>query len=60
VCVLSTVLGAVDRGYRVIVAVDALCSSSNEAHDAVMTIFATKYEPQIETVETAAVLQQWR
>ena len=29
VCVLSTVLGAVDRGYRVVIAIDALCSSSN-------------------------------
>ncbi len=32
--VLSTVLGAIDRGYRVVVATDALCSSSEETHDA--------------------------
>lgn len=34
VCVLATVLGAVDRGYRVIVAADAICSSADETHDA--------------------------
>jgi hypothetical protein len=28
VCVLAAVLGAVDRGYRVVVPTDALCSSS--------------------------------
>jgi len=31
VCVLATVLGAVDLGYRVIVVRDAVCSSSDEA-----------------------------
>ena len=34
VCVLAAVLDAVDRGYRVVVAADALCSVSDEAHDA--------------------------
>lgn len=36
-------LGAVDRGYRVVVATDALCSSSDEAHDASMTVYATRW-----------------
>jgi nicotinamidase-related amidase len=31
VCVLATVLAAVDRGYRVILAQDALCSSSDHS-----------------------------
>ena len=30
VCVLATVLDAVDMGYRVIIARDAVCSSSDE------------------------------
>jgi len=33
VCVLATVLSAVDLGYRVIIARDAVCSSSDEGHD---------------------------
>jgi nicotinamidase-related amidase len=54
VCVLSTVLGAVDRGYRVIVATDAICSSADETHDAMLTIYHSRFGMQ---VETAAVLE---
>src|SRR3954463_6160485 len=39
VCVLATVLGAVDLGYRVIVVRDAVCSSSDQGHDALITLF---------------------
>lgn len=60
VCVLATVLGAVDRGYRVIVVTDALCSSADETHDAVMTVYASRYGQQIETVETDLILEEWR
>jgi nicotinamidase-related amidase len=48
VCVLSTVLNAVDIGFRVIVVEDALCSSSDEGHDALMTIYRTRFSEQIE------------
>jgi nicotinamidase-related amidase len=37
VCVLATVLDAVDLGYRVIVVRDAVCSSSDEGHECVST-----------------------
>lgn len=60
VCVLSTVLGAVDRGYRVIVVTDALCSSADETHDAVMTVYGNRYGQQVETVDTGLVLEAWR
>jgi nicotinamidase-related amidase len=40
VCVLGTVLGAIDRGYRVVIATDALCSSSDETHDASLELYA--------------------
>jgi nicotinamidase-related amidase len=60
VCVLATVLGAVDRGYRVVVATDALCSSSDEAHDAMMTLYEKRYGQQVETVTTEKVLESWR
>ena len=36
VCVLSTVLSAVDLGYRIILVEGALCSSSDESHDAIL------------------------
>lgn len=60
VCVLATVLGAVDRGYRIIIATDALCSSSDEAHDAMLQVYHGRYGQQIETLETAEILAQWR
>jgi len=60
VCVLATVLGAVDRGYRTIVVTDALCSSSDETHDALMTLYAQRYGQQVETVKTSEMLAEWK
>ena len=39
VCVLATVLNAVDIGYRVIVVRDAICSSSDEGHEMLMRLY---------------------
>ena len=60
VCVLATVLGAVDLGYRVIVVRDALCSSSDEGHDMLMRLYHTRFTEQIETADAETVLSQWR
>ena len=60
VCVLGTVLGAVDRGYRIVVATDALCSSSDEAHDASLSVYHRRYGQQIETATTETILRHWR
>jgi nicotinamidase-related amidase len=59
VCVLATVLGGVDRGYRVVVVTDALCSSSDKTHDALMTLYQNRYGQQVETVTTDTVLEHW-
>lgn len=59
VCVLATALGAVDRGYRVILAADALCSSSDETHDALMQLYLRRYAEQIEVAGTQEILDQW-
>ena len=59
VCVLATVLGAVDYGYRVVVATDALCSSSDETHDALLKLYATRYGEQVEAVTTDVILRNW-
>jgi nicotinamidase-related amidase len=56
VCVIATVLGAVDHGYRVIVVPDALCSSSDEAHDAALRIFMQRFSRQIEVADAEEVL----
>lgn len=59
VCVLATVLGAVDRGWRVILATDALCSSSDAGHDALQHFFHNRLSLQIETAEVEAILSAW-
>lgn len=60
VCVLGTVLGAVDRGLRVILVRDALCSSSDETHDASLALYHRRYGQQVEPVTTDELLQAWR
>ena len=59
VCVLSSVLDAVDRGFRVIVVEDALCSSSDEGHDALMTLYGTRFTDQVELLDLEAVISIW-
>ena len=60
VCVLAAVLDAVDRGYRVVLARDAVCSSSDETHDALMTLYGNRFSEQIETVDTEEILAGWQ
>jgi nicotinamidase-related amidase len=60
VCVLGTILGAVDRGYRIVVATDGLCSSSDEAHDASLSLYQRRYGQQVETATTETILRHWR
>jgi nicotinamidase-related amidase len=60
VCVLATVLDAVDLVYRVIVVRDAVCSSSDEGHDMLMRLYHTRFTEQIETADAAAVMAQWK
>ena len=59
VCVLGTVLGGVDRGYRMILVTDALCSSSDDAHDAQIEVYRRRYGQQVETIATENLLKQW-
>lgn len=60
VCVLGTVLGGVDRGYRMILVMDALCSSSDDAHDAQLEVYRRRYGQQVETISTEPLLREWR
>ncbi|MBP7002702.1 cysteine hydrolase family protein [Amaricoccus sp.] len=59
-CVLATVLGAVDLGYRTVLVQDAVCSSSDENHDAMLELFAERYGQHVEVGETADVAELWR
>lgn len=59
VCVLAAVLDAVDLGLRVIVARDALCSSTDQTHDALMTLYHIRYGQQVEVADTAEIIGNW-
>jgi nicotinamidase-related amidase len=60
ICVLSTVLDAVDRGFRVVIVEDALCSSSDAGHEALMTMYRTRLQEQIELVTSEGLPELWR
>ena len=55
-CVLATVLGAFDRGFRTIIITDAICSSADEIHDAAMMLYASRIGEQVEIPTTEEVL----
>lgn len=60
VCVLSTVLSAVDLGFRVVIVEDALCSSSDVGHDALMTMYRTRFHGQVDLVTAEELTEFWR
>jgi nicotinamidase-related amidase len=59
VCVLATIMGAVDHGYRVILVRDGVCSSSDEGHDALLDLYHRRFSTQIETTDAETVLSRW-
>jgi nicotinamidase-related amidase len=60
VCALGTVMDAIDAGYRVILAADALCSVSDESHDAMLRHFGSRFSHQVEVASTDEILAGWR
>jgi nicotinamidase-related amidase len=56
VCVLATVLGGIDLGYRVIVLKDAVCSGADETHDASLTLLGDRFAVQLDLVDTETFL----
>ncbi|MDR6759501.1 nicotinamidase-related amidase [Mycoplana sp. BE70] len=55
VCVLAAALGAIDLGYKVILLKDAVCSTTNESHDAALELLRMRFSVQLEVVQT----EQW-
>jgi nicotinamidase-related amidase len=59
VCVLATVMSAIDLGYHVVLATDALCSTRDQTHDALLLLYRERYSQQITTATTDQVLKAW-
>jgi nicotinamidase-related amidase len=60
ICVLATALSAVDIGFRVVIVEDALCSSSDEGHDALMTMYRTRLHEQIDLIKAEELFELWQ
>jgi nicotinamidase-related amidase len=60
VCVMATIMSAVDLGFRIILVRDAVCSSSDEGHDALLKVYRWRYSEQIETADAETILSRWR
>lgn len=58
-CVLATLLGAIDFGFRTILAEDAICSTSDEAYDAIVRLFTKRYSHHVEVAPVDEILDFW-
>lgn len=56
VCVMAAVIGAIDLGYRVVIATDAICSSADSTHDAMHHIYDSRFGMQVETAEVEEIV----
>ena len=59
VCVLAAVMDAIDRGFRVVLATDAICSASDETHDALLSLYRRRFSEQIEAADSETILSCW-
>jgi nicotinamidase-related amidase len=58
VCVLATVLGGIDLGYKVILLEDAVCSGADETHDASLKLLGDRFSVQLDLMTTEAFLSR--
>lgn len=59
VCVLAAVMDAIDHGFRVVLPQDGLCSGSDETHDALMRVYASRFSQQVELTTSQDIMRRW-
>lgn len=59
VCVLTTVLGAIDLGYRVVLPTDAVFGSADQTHEATLTLYRSRFGQQLTACTTQDLLDNW-
>jgi nicotinamidase-related amidase len=59
VCVLSTALEAIERGFRVVVATDAVASSSAAGHRATLDHVLPRFEHMLDLAPSADIIAAW-
>lgn len=59
VCILATAIQAVDQGYAVVIASDAVTSSSPAGHHAALEHVLPRLDQQVQIATTAEILQAW-
>jgi nicotinamidase-related amidase len=52
VCVMATVFGAIDLGYRTVVVKDAVCSGADATHDASLELLGNRFSVQLDLMDT--------
>lgn len=60
VCVLATVLGGIDLGYRIILPTDALYGSADETHDAILSIYRSRFQFQLAISTVDELIDGWQ
>jgi nicotinamidase-related amidase len=59
VCVLAAVLSAIDLGFYVVLVKDGLCSSADETHDALLTLYGNRFSQQLQLVTFDDLMKAW-
>lgn len=59
VCVLATIMAALDLGFHIVLPTDALCSVSDSTHEALLLLYRQRFTQQITTTTTEQVLRDW-
>ncbi|WP_026187252.1 cysteine hydrolase family protein [Ensifer sp. BR816] len=52
ICVLAATLGAIDLGYKVILLKDAVCSTTDQTHDASLELLCNRFSVQVRVTNT--------